>query len=247
MDHPGVMARCVWDLAVLLEVMAWGDEQDEATWQTGASSRFDYMFDVLPEGVALGRARGIFHDLAEPQMRAMMSEVEDLLKRYGANVETVALPAEFSEVLTRHRTVMAVEAAAFHERRLKRHPEDYGPNITQLLNEGLACPAPEYARCKEHQQFLRADAEHWFDWADALLVPATRGPAPDKATTGDPAFNSPWSYTGQPTVSLPVGRTSDGMPLAIQLIGKPNEDRDLLDAAAWCEKVLAQPLQEPPV
>ena len=57
------------------------------------------------------------------------------------------------------------------------------------------------------------------DKLDALITPATLGTAPDPSTTGDPAFNSPWSYTGLPTVSFPIGLATDGLPVAIQLVG----------------------------
>ena len=85
-----------------------------------------------------------------------------------------------------------------------------------------------------------------FAEVDALLTPATTGPAPDASTTGNPAFNSPWSYTGLPTVSLPSGRFSDGLPLAIQLIGRPWAEPELLAAAAWCEAALGVEYVEPP-
>jgi aspartyl-tRNA(Asn)/glutamyl-tRNA(Gln) amidotransferase subunit A len=62
--------------------------------------------------------------------------------------------------------------------------------------------------------------------------------APDPSTTGDPAFNSPWSYTGLPTVSFPVGLASDGLPVAIQLSGWPFFDESLLYAAQWCEQAI---------
>jgi len=143
--------------------------------------------------------------------------------------------------VSRHRIVMAVEGAAFHEARLRKHPDDYGPKIRGLLEEGLACPAPEYARTKEHQEKLTDDMWACFDEVDALLTPATPGPAPDKSTTGDPAFNSPWSYTGLPTVSFPAGLSPDGLPLAIQLVGRPFDEARLLAAAAWCEQALALP------
>ena len=54
---------------------------------------------------------------------------------------------------------------------------------------------------------------------DALITPATVSTAPDPSTTGDPAFNSPWSYTGLPTVSFPIGLAPDGLPVAVQLVG----------------------------
>src|SRR5262249_57932026 len=99
----------------------------------------------------------------------------------GAEVVDVALPAGFGEVLARHRVVMAVEAAQFHEPRLRLHPEDYGPNIRKLLEEGLTCPAPEYARCKEHQRRLREAMLPCFEGPDGLLVPGATGPASDAA------------------------------------------------------------------
>jgi Asp-tRNA(Asn)/Glu-tRNA(Gln) amidotransferase A subunit family amidase len=66
------------------------------------------------------------------------------------------------------------------------------------------------------------------------------------SSTGDPAFNSPWSYTGLPTVCLPAARSPDGMPLAVQLVGRPWDEGRLLAAAAWCEKVLGWTRTEPP-
>src|SRR5262249_26265954 len=144
----------------------------------------------------LGRLRGLFQDLAEPEVQQLMDQVSERFQKQGAEVIEMALPAAFAEVIARHRTIMAVEGAAFHGARLKRHPEDYGPNIRRLLEEGLACPAPEYARCKEHQAQLSESMDVCLVTVDALLTPATTGRAPDKRTTGDPAFNSPWSYTG---------------------------------------------------
>jgi aspartyl-tRNA(Asn)/glutamyl-tRNA(Gln) amidotransferase subunit A len=247
MDHPGPMARSVADLALLLQVIAGEDDKDPQTLVPGNSRRNLVVMPAAAAPPRLGRVRGLFHDLAAPAVRALMEQVETLFRKEGARIEEIALPAEFAEVLPRHRIVMAVEAAQFHELRLRRHPEDYLPKIRGLLEEGLVCPAPEYARTKEHQRFLQADARNWFANVDVLLTPATTSPAPDAATTGDPAFNSPWSYTGLPTVSVPAGKSPEGMPLSIQLVGRPFEERTLLAVAAWCEKVLAQPLVLPPV
>jgi aspartyl-tRNA(Asn)/glutamyl-tRNA(Gln) amidotransferase subunit A len=189
--------------------------------------------------------RGLFESRAEPAVRQMMDEVSHTLRSRGATLSDVALPAAFAEVVERHRTVMAVEAAAYHEERLRRHPEDYGPCLRGLLEEGLACPAPEYARCKDHQHALTAEVQTCLRDVDALLTPAATGPAPDAASTGDPAFNSPWSYTGLPTVSFPAARSPEGLPLAVQLVGRPWAEGELFAAAAWCEEALAFTLGEP--
>src|SRR5947208_2180290 len=68
-----------------------------------------------------------------------------------------------------------------------------------------------------------------------LITPATTSPAPDRSTTGNPAFNSPWSYTGLPTISIPTGQFIDGMPLAVQLIAGADREELLFKAAIWVE------------
>ena len=236
MDHPGPMARCVRDLGLLLQVIAGGSGPGEP-----GIPDFQAMLNRPATPPRLGRLRGLFEDKAEPAVRSLMEEVAKKLTSQGAKLVERALPARFAEVLPRHRIVMAVEGAAFHEARLRKHPEDYGPNIKALLEEGLACRAPEYARTKEHQEKLTDDMWACFDEVDALFTPATTGPAPDKSTTGDPAFNSPWSYTGLPTVSFPCGLSPEGLPLALQFVGRPFDEARLLAAAAWCEHALGLP------
>jgi aspartyl-tRNA(Asn)/glutamyl-tRNA(Gln) amidotransferase subunit A len=245
MDHPGPMARCVRDLAILLQAVAGPDPLDP-----GCAGRPVGGWATAWERPAppprLGRLRGLFESRADPAVREMMGLVTERLRARGAAVTDVALPASFAEVVARHRVVMAVEAAAFHGERLRRHPEDYDPCIRSLLEEGLACPAPEYARCKEHQRRLGEEMLACLGGVDALLTPATTGPAPDAGSTGDPAFNSPWSYTGLPTVSFPAAWSPDRLPLAIQLVGRPWGEGELFAAAAWCGEAVGFDPGEPP-
>jgi aspartyl-tRNA(Asn)/glutamyl-tRNA(Gln) amidotransferase subunit A len=238
MDHPGPMATCVYDLAVLLQTIAGPDGLDPACEQRAVPDYVTAFFDGTNKPPDLGRPHRLFDERADPAMRSLMDQVCSRLREHGAKVSDEALPASFSDVIPLHRTVMAVEAAQFHEARLRRHPEDYGPIISALLREGFSTSAPEYARAKAHQRQLTAEMQYCFQSVDALICPATTGPAPDAGTTGDPVFNSPWSYTGLPCVSFPAGWTPDGLPLCVQLIGPWWEERKLLQNAMWCEAVL---------
>lgn len=245
MDHPGPMGRCVRDLAILLQIIAGPDTRDSSC----STRPVPLLLPGHDEGLPLprlARLRGLFEQRAEPVVNALMDQVSQTLRKQGATVSDVALPAGFSEVVARHRTIMAVEAAAFHGERLHRHPEDYPPKIRGLLDEGLACPASEYARCKEFQRNLSIETLGCFSGFDALLCPATTGAAPDAASTGDPAFNSPWSLVGLPVVSMVAGKSGDGLPLAIQLVGTAWGEAELFEAAAWCEKALEVALGDPP-
>jgi aspartyl-tRNA(Asn)/glutamyl-tRNA(Gln) amidotransferase subunit A len=237
LDHPGPLAGCVRDLAILLQAIAGPDPHDPDC----ARRPMPELLTGLdrPSPPRLGRLRGLFEEYADGTMRRLMDDVCQRLAAEGAAVVEVVLPAAFAEVLSRHRTVMAVEAAVFHGVRLRRHPDDYQPKIRALLEEGLACSGPEYARCKAHQAQLTEAMLSSFEEADVLLTPATTCPAPDASSTGDPAFNSPWSYTGLPTVSLPADRSADGLPVAIQLVGRPWGEPALLTVARWCEETLA--------
>jgi aspartyl-tRNA(Asn)/glutamyl-tRNA(Gln) amidotransferase subunit A len=244
MDHPGPMGRSVRDLGILMQTIAGADPLDPTCVDRPVP---DFLAALeRPNPPRLGRVRGLFEDLAEPVMGSLLDHVVERLQARGAVFQARAMPAAFAEVLPRHRAVMAVEAAAFHGPRLKQHPQDYLPRIRALLEEGLACPAPEYARCKEHQCLLTREMLTCFEGVDALLTPATRGPAPDAASTGDPAFNSPWSYTGLPAVSFLAGWDPAGLPLCIQLVGPPWQEAELLSASAWCEAALDVEKREPP-
>jgi aspartyl-tRNA(Asn)/glutamyl-tRNA(Gln) amidotransferase subunit A len=240
MDHPGPIAGCVCDLAILLAIMA-GPAPGGPTFLDRLSLPGEAV-----QPPRLGRLFGLFDERAEQPVRNMIDRVCTLFRDRQATVSAVSLPASFAEVLPRHRTIMAVEAAAFHEPRLRKYPDDYALRIRGLLEEGLACPAPEYARCKAHQQQLTQEMLHCFQGVDVLLCPATTDPAPAADTTGDPAFNSPWSYTGLPTVSFLAGWSPDGLPLGLQLVGRPWAEAELLAAAAWCESALALEKREPP-
>lgn len=245
-DHVGPIGRSVHDLALLLQTVAGADPRDPGCSGRAVPDLLNAV-DGRRSPPRIGWVRGFFEELAEPPMRTCMEAVVNQLRARGAAISTIALPAGFSEVIPRHRIVMAVEAAAYHESRLRRHPEDYDRNIRALLEEGLACPAAEFDRCKEHQRQLTQEMLACFGDVDVLLTPATTGPAPDTSTTGNPAFNSPWSYTGLPTVCIPARKSSDGLPLCIQLIAPAWHEAELFAAAAWCEDALGVELSEPPL
>jgi Asp-tRNA(Asn)/Glu-tRNA(Gln) amidotransferase A subunit family amidase len=136
--------------------------------------------------------------------------------------------------------VLTSEAANVHSGWLDEFADDYPPLIRDIILEGRSRLALEYLQAKDRMLSTRfailkslceSRREFW-------ITPAILGTAPDRSTTGDPSFNAPWSYTGLPTVSFPIGLAPDGMPVAIQLIGCSLRDRKLLGAAEWCEQVI---------
>jgi aspartyl-tRNA(Asn)/glutamyl-tRNA(Gln) amidotransferase subunit A len=165
----------------------------------------------------------------------------------SAGAAVIDLPEDALDVegiVRDHRTIMCAEAAFGHEDRIREQPGDYGPRITALIEEGRATPAPNYVRARYRRQARLGELEKRLEqdlFLDALVMPATIGPAPEVTTTGDPAFNSPWSYLGLPAVSFPIGLSPDGLPLAIQLVEAHvahDATLSLLETACWCEDVI---------
>jgi aspartyl-tRNA(Asn)/glutamyl-tRNA(Gln) amidotransferase subunit A len=224
LDHPGPIARSVADLALLLEVLS-------------GSPRFDLTSAQPPR---LGRLHGLFDERSDPAMqRAMDATCRDLAEA-GARIIDATLPESFREVLSAHRQIMLYELREVHGARFAAFPDDYLPGISGLIHEAEQISAAQYAQARRHQDLLRGEIAGSFADCDVLICPATPGPAPDLSTTGDPSFNAPWSDIGLPTVSFPIGLCPEGLPLAIQLVGRFDGEAQLFPAAQWCEEVVCR-------
>lgn len=255
LDHVGVIANCVRDLAVVFESIA-------GTVEGTAMYRHNVVRDIFgreypePEEPDYGkfwfldRTDDFFESPMDPSMANALVEFSRRLTadtpvaNRTAALKPNRLPEGFSTASAHHRTVMAVEAAVVHEERRLRHVDDYPLHIAGLIETGLRTPAVEYARAKDFQRKLSAEMPLRFRF---LILPATTGPAPSPETTGAPVFNAPWSFVGAPTVSFPIGVTADGLPLAVQIVSKIGWEHELLPVAEWCEQVLALPRRLPPV
>jgi aspartyl-tRNA(Asn)/glutamyl-tRNA(Gln) amidotransferase subunit A len=221
LDHPGLMAATVSGLARLWPAVSASDpiaEQNEAPH--------------------LVRARGFLDDRAEPQALEAVDKFLDQMAAAGSSIATHLGGLDYEEILRRHRLIMAAEAAAVHEHRYREHPEDYPERISALIEEGRAIPKSAYQQALDQLRDARAAAHRMLDAGDVMVCPAALGEPPDRQSTGDPAFNSPWSYLGLPTVCMPVALSEAGLPLGVQLVGRPRAEPALLAAAAWCERAL---------
>jgi Asp-tRNA(Asn)/Glu-tRNA(Gln) amidotransferase A subunit family amidase len=229
LDHPGFIARTVADLRLIFEVCRRPDlpaEQD-APWVRGAVDR-----------PCLFRPLGLFDSLASPEMAAALSSALGCLGDAGADVDNRGELPLHELLLSKHRVIMASEAAAVHRDLGDARPPAYPPRIAELLREGNEIRAVDYLQACKHRTKFQVDMDEMFKHVDALVTPAALGAAPDPSTTGDPVFNSLWSLLGLPTVSFPIGLSADGLPLAVQLIGKAGFDLHLLRTAQWCETVI---------
>ena len=224
LDHAGPMARTVGDLALLLDCLL------------GVASPRPLMPWGPPR---LGLLERTVLVEADEAVRQVTQSALEKLAHSGAEIRPLAAPQMFGDVLKMHRRIMAVEAAAYHRERFAACRDQYGPMIASLLEEGLAVPAVDYVAAKAWHREFRRQAAGLLDGVDALVMPSTHATAPATlATTGTPHFQAPWSLARLPVVSIPCGVAADGMPTAVQLVGRMEDETKLLRMAAWCEQVL---------
>ena len=237
LDHPGVMAGCARDLAILVEAIGGPDPLDPPTLQNRWPAALPAARGSDQKPARLLRLGGFFRERADEESVQALATLCKRLADAGVAVHETSLPPRFAETTMRHRTLMAVECAAFHEDRLKADPDSYGRCIRSLMEEGVRHSAIELSRVLQHKQALIAEME-LLAADDILLTPGARSAAPTAETTGDPLFNSPWSYLGFPTVCLPYAWTREGLPLSIQLAARRGADARLLEVASWCEQLI---------
>lgn len=221
LDHVGVLGRSVADAALALGVLArrnWAPEPARAP-----------RLALAPE--LLSRAA--------PEVADHVQAVARAFARAGASVAEVKLPASFGEIHAAGVVVLEAEAAAYHARDFARHARDYGPEIRRGIEEGLGISATAYLAANRLRLAFRDEVMPLLAAHDALLSPTAPAPAPDLSTTGDAWHCAPWSYAGVPSVSLPSGLASSGLPLALQLVQAAGAEARLLAVAAWCERELA--------
>lgn len=227
LDHLGPIGRSVGDLAMMFAAMAASDDSI-------ASPR---PIETPP---TLHLIEDYFFEQADADVVDATRSACETLQRAGAELCKLDLPASFESVHSSHWCIMTVEGAETHFDRFARHAGGYGPKITSLIEEGLSTLAIDYAAALRHYEQHRREMEELFAGGLVALTPSTVAAAPaGLESTGDPRFNSPWSYAGLPTVTIPCGLTGDGLPCGLQLIGPRDGEELLLSVAAWCERTLA--------
>ncbi len=250
LDHVGILANCARDLTVVYEVVAGADPAVRGgAYRPVGSALRDVdraIADRHPFSALL--PRDFYAGKLSPEVALMMSRLETDIQNAsdGAGTLGVVLPVGFDEVHRHHRLMMATGAATTHAERLVRRPDDYPPRIAELVRDGQAATAAELIAATDLRDRLLDQFDDTF-WMPSLLIPATQDAAPADGTTGSPWCNSPWSFLGVPVVSVPVARTADGLPMAVQLINGYFHETSVLTEAARLERLADFNHRLPPV
>ncbi len=249
-DTIGPLARRAEDVAAVLAAIAGYDREDPVCEDVPVE---DYVGALRrgAEGLRVGVLGASFRGAPLTAATAtVLDEAAARLGELGLRVEEVVLPGHLAAVdLT--ADLLLAEAAAFHAQRLAQRPDGFAPDVLARLRRGEGVTGPQYAAGRQAQRRWRREVLEAFDDHDILLAPGCPFPAPlisesdPLAMTGLLAhFTSVWVLAGTPAMVVPAGFV-DGLPVAMQLIGRPFEEATLLRAAHAYQQVTDWHLRRP--
>ncbi|HZS87030.1 MAG TPA: amidase family protein [Chloroflexota bacterium] len=248
-SHNGPMARTVRDAALLLQAMAGPDPRDPLTIDAPPDNYLTACDGDL-RGLRVAWSPDLGFGRVDPEVREIVERSARRFSELGCNVEMPALnwpnPREF------HQVIYEVSIAARHVGRATERPDWIEPTLMRMiLNAGRISAIEHHGALLARSDFYNA-VRRSFEGFDLLLTPqmpvaawslepgANEGPG---EIDGRPApsmfdrlpFTYPFNLTGQPAASVPCGFTREGLPVALQIVGRWHADAQVLRAAACFE------------
>jgi len=232
LDHVGLFARSIEDVALLMEQLIGYDEGDPDTRPRARLPFQQISSEAPPLEPMLAFVKTPHWERADADTKEAFSE---LLETLGDRAEELELFPSAAEAWDWHKTIMQAEMAANFEREWQTGRDKLSPQLRALMEKGREVRAVDYQRAlRRIPRLVESFDELFMERYDAILTPAALGTAPKGlGATGDPVFCSLWTLLGMPAVSLPLMQGANGLPLGVQLVGRRNFDARLLRTARW--------------
>ncbi|HEV7670894.1 MAG TPA: amidase [Thermoanaerobaculia bacterium] len=221
---------------------------DVATVQRAARVLCRGWRPVTPRSKAAGKPRlglpeGPYLESAWSEGQSHFQRVAERLASAGYEIALVPMFSDFEEINTRHRRIVAAEAAGAHVAAgwYPRFADLYERRTVELIERGLAVSDADLARDLEDGEMLRPEIESVMDreGIDLWISPPAQGSAPrGLASTGDPIMNIPWTQAGLPALCLPAGQNGERLPMGLQLVGRFGEDETVIELGGGLEAEL---------
>jgi aspartyl-tRNA(Asn)/glutamyl-tRNA(Gln) amidotransferase subunit A len=239
MDHVGPMTRSARDCALMLSAIAGYDPADPTTSVLPVP---DYGAALTGDvkGLRVGLLRAHFTDAAASEVRAAVEAAAKRLEQAGAVLDEVNLRL-VTHVATASAAIVASEALAYHAAWLRARPQDYQPDVRERLRLGAFVNGAQYVRAQQIRALVVREVDEALARRDVLLAPATPLAAPvlgeRETTLGDGRSDvraallrctRPFNFSGHPACAAPCGFTAGGLPIGLQVVGRPFDEATVL-------------------
>jgi aspartyl-tRNA(Asn)/glutamyl-tRNA(Gln) amidotransferase subunit A len=237
MDHVGPLCRSVDDAATLYDILR-GAPIAPPDPRRSDSLRF-------------GVLRDYFCTRLDPGVAAAFDAACDRLRDAGVTIDEVRIP-HATDVAPIYLHIVLAESARYHAATLDARPGDYTPAVRVRFETGRYVLAEDYARALAGRVVLQTEVDAALAGRDALLLPTLPVPATPLGAETVPMGDADepvhaatlrltqlFNLTGHPAITLPCGRTPEGLPVGAQLAGAWGRTGALLEAARAVEPILA--------
>ena len=235
LDHVGPLTRTVEDNALVLNALAGHDPADPYSANRPAE---DFARDLRHgvEGGVIGIPRGFYFEHVGDEVGERVREAIEVFRSLGAEVREVEIP-HLWETLKAQRLTLAAEAYAVHEERLGSEPERFDDGVRERLMEGERPKAYRYANAQQRKLRAKDEFGRALEGVEVLLTPAVPiaatlidqkdtkiGGYEESVRSAVTRLTGPTNLTGSPSLSVPCGLTAAGLPVGLQLIGRPFDE-----------------------
>ena len=248
LDHVGPLSRNVIDAALVMTAMSGYDRRDPGTVDVPVPD----MAAGLDGGVAgkkIGIPTNYYPEQLDPETAAATRAAATILEGLGAELVEVTIPMA-EHIIATEWAIMMPEAAAYHQDALRDSPEKFTDEVRTLLETGAAALATDYVNALRLRTLAQAAWQEMFSAIDVLLAPSVVAPATLRSDpfitwpdgTREPAtgayvrYSAPANITGLPALSVPSGFTADGLPLGVQILGRPFAEPEILQVGYALEQ-----------
>ena len=258
LDHPGPMVRTVEDAALTMNVIAGHDPKDVATTVREIPDYTTALAGSV-EGLRIGLPREYFDAPLDAEVEAAVRAAVAHLEELGATVTEVSLPM-FKDSQAISGAILMAEAAAYHRELLARDGDKLTPSVRLRLEAGLFVTAADYLKAQQARARFNQEMARLFQDVDLLAGPAEPVTAPpilaSEMVIGDRTvgttgaltqYTRPYNISGTPAISVPCGFSEAGMPIGLQLAGKPFDELTVLRAAHAYEQTTDWHRRRPPI
>jgi len=255
LDHIGPMTRSALDCAIVLGVIAGADDRDPTAVTLPVPDYAAAVTDGV-KGKCIGRPVDLV-GLDDDGRRALDGAVE-VLRKAGATVVDVALPANFDRAAADWVPLCAVECAVAHEMTYPARAGEYGSVLAGLIEMGRRLSGTELARLQLRRAAITGALNRLLASVDLLLMPvmpravwsleALAAAGRDPETVGMRLrYTAPFDMSGHPTLTLPGGMTHDGMPVGFQIVSRAFDEPGILAAGHAYQQASGWHLDRPPL
>lgn len=258
LDTPGPLTRTVRDAALMLNAISGYDHRD-ATSRWKPTEDFTAALGRNVSEIRIGIPREFFFDNLDIQVEELVSQATFILEGLVGSIDEVSLPlARQSQSI--QSIIMSAEGASTHLNLLRQRSKDLDPEVRARLETGAMTPAIHYIKAQRARAAFNEQVLQVLEQVDVLLTPTTSIAAPkiEDSTVlingkSEPAMlllskmTRPFNLCGLPTISLPCGFTSEGLPIGLQLVGRPFDEMTILKLAYAFEQATDWHTLKPPI